>query len=109
MKIAVIGGDARAVWLRRRVEQEWGDCLSYGLDRDCAPLAQLENADVALFPYPFSVKGEQVQGLCASYPVDRIMSALADNAMLIAGRGLRAIRIRTQAQAVRAKPLFFRR
>lgn len=88
MKIAVVGGDERALRMYRRLREEGYACLSPGLTRDGRGLDGLNNADVALLPYPFAAKNGVIRGVTASFPVSDVLAALPPRALIIAGEGV---------------------
>lgn len=89
MRIAVIGGDERSLWLSRMLRDDghqvstlglaWGDGLEEGLRK----------AELSALPYPFSVREGMVPNLSGRVlPVDEIMALLPAGCRIVGAAGV---------------------
>lgn len=105
-RIAVIGGDERARRLAQICAKENFIVTTMGLFESDEGTVSIEEADILLLPYPYSVKGAGIPNLRSLYidPSD-VLAEAKDNAFLLAGEGLTPYVAAVQALG---KPLVYK-
>jgi len=85
----LVGGDRRAECLEALLKQDGYEVNTLGLHAGDERTAEVEKADVLLFPYPFSVRNGCVPTLTGLtlHPQD-VLTKQKPGAVLLAGRGL---------------------
>lgn len=87
--IALIGGDRRFVYLEALLREKGFQVQTLGLHEEDEKRIRPEEAEAALFPYPFSARGGCVPALngLTIHPED-VLKGLRPNTPILAGRGL---------------------
>lgn len=87
--LLLVGGDRRALYLSELLAKDGYAVETLGLRAGDGQKVHMEQADAALFPYPFSVKGGSVPCLTDErIRPEEVLSQLKAGIPVIAGRGL---------------------
>lgn len=87
--LLLVGGDKRALCLMELLQEDGYVMDTIGLRRGDERTARVEDADVLLFPYPFSVRGDSVPCLSGItlHPED-VLTRAKPGTVVLCGRGL---------------------
>ncbi len=86
MRVTIIGGDERAMWLHRLLIER-GESARLICRQENDPAA-LQGADVVVLPYPYAVRDGQIPCLCGQgIDAAELLRAIPTSALLIAGDG----------------------
>lgn len=88
-KLLAVGGDRRSLFMAKEMRNAGYQVHTLGLEIEDTSLENVSQADVLLFPYPFSVRSGLVPTLSGItlYPEDVLIRA-RPGALVLAGRGL---------------------
>lgn len=89
MRVTIVGGDERALWLRELLRERGELVHTLGLTVDDGAACALRDAQVAVLPYPFAVREGRVPCLTGiTIEPQSMLRELSEQALLVTGDGL---------------------